>query len=81
MIVWRRLGVRHKRLGVVKGVRRRASPQRLKNNGNDDPLPWLYRCKNFFYIYLRKIKKERDVASILPPDRSRLNMVYVPRMR
>ena len=32
MCVWRRLGVRHKRLGVVKGVRRRASPRRLKNN-------------------------------------------------
>ena len=31
MCVWRRLGVRHKRLGVVKGVRRRASPRRLKN--------------------------------------------------
>ena len=31
MCVWRRLGVRHKRLGIVKGVGRRASPQRLKN--------------------------------------------------
>ena len=31
MCVWRRLGVRHKRLGVVKGVGRRASPWRLKN--------------------------------------------------
>jgi len=29
MGVWRRLGVHHKRLGVVKGVRRRTSPQRL----------------------------------------------------
>jgi len=29
--VWRRLGVRHKRLGVVKGVGRRASSRRLKN--------------------------------------------------
>jgi len=29
--VWRRLGVRHKRLGVVKGVGRRALPRRLKN--------------------------------------------------
>ena len=33
MCVWRRLGVRHKRLGVVKGVGRRASPRRLKNIG------------------------------------------------
>ena len=33
MCVWRRLGVRHKRLGVVKGVGRRASPWRLKNMG------------------------------------------------
>jgi D-mannonate dehydratase len=31
MCVWRRLGVRHKRLGVVKGVWRRALPRRLKN--------------------------------------------------
>ena len=31
MCVWRRLGVRHRRLGVVKGVGRRASPRRLKN--------------------------------------------------
>jgi hypothetical protein len=30
MCVWRRLGVRHKRLGVVKGVRRHATPRRLK---------------------------------------------------
>jgi len=29
--VWRRLGVHHKRLGVVKGVGRRASPWCLKN--------------------------------------------------
>ena len=29
--VWRRLGVRYKRLGVVKGVGRGASPRRLKN--------------------------------------------------
>ena len=35
MCVWRRLGVRHKRLGVVKGVGRRASPRRLKNIGYD----------------------------------------------
>jgi len=36
MIVWRRLGVRHKHLGVVKGVRRRVSPQRLKNNASTE---------------------------------------------
>jgi len=34
LCVWRRLGVRHKRLGDVKGVGRRASPQRLKNIGS-----------------------------------------------
>jgi hypothetical protein len=31
MCIWRRLGIRHKRLGVVKGVERHASLQRLKN--------------------------------------------------
>ena len=32
LCVWHRLGVRHKRLGIVKGVGCRALPQRLKNH-------------------------------------------------
>ena len=40
MCVWRRLGVRHKRLGVVKGVGRRASPRRLKNIDANNTIKW-----------------------------------------
>jgi hypothetical protein len=36
MCVWRRLGVRHKRLGVVKGVWRRGEARRLKNIGTNN---------------------------------------------
>jgi len=35
MCVWRRLGVRHKHLGVVKGVGHRTAPRRLKNIEGD----------------------------------------------
>ena len=44
------------------------------------PYPGYIHAKTSF-TYISEKWKKRDVASILPPDRSRLNMVYVPRTR
>ena len=64
MCVWRRLGVCHKRLGVVNGVGRRASPRRLKNIGKSYVnasmvtvrLPQLTWCWPLYTNFIREIE-------------------------
>ena len=65
LCVWRRLGVRHKRLGVVKGVGRRASPQRLKNHA-------LYSTIENHYCHGLKLKVTFGSMAHIDIDRAML---------